>query len=49
MCHIALGDRKGFNATNSKVGGSSPSKMPKIITTEFQAEINQEQHIFSLI
>ena len=49
MCHIAFGDRKGFYASNSKLGASSPSKMPEIIITEFQAEINQEQHIFSLI
>lgn len=32
---------------NCKVGGFSPSEMPEIIIIEFQAEINQEQHIFS--
>lgn len=47
MCHTVFGDRKGFHAISSKVGGFSPSKMPEIINTEFQAEINQEQHIFS--
>lgn len=44
MCPIALG---GFQAMNCKVGRFSPSKMLEIIITEFQAEINQEQHIFS--
>lgn len=47
MCQIALGDWKGFHAINSKVGDFSSTQMPEIINRESQAEINEEQHIFS--